>query len=994
MERPRSCDRGFLYGEVSQVLTLFEHNQKAYQAAVKLLETTGKAAVIHPTGTGKSYIAFKLCEAHPEKTVCWLSPSRYIFDVQIENLRRDTKGLEFPNIVFFTYAKLAQMTTREIGNIQPDYIILDEFHRCGAEIWGQGVEKLLARYPNAPLLGLSATNIRYLDNQRNMADELFDGNVASEITLGEAIVRGILNPPKYVLSAFSYQKDLERYRYRVEHAKNRAVQDAAGEYLQALRRALEKADGLDVIFQKHMTDRSGKYIVFCANVEHLHEMLELAPKWFAGVDAQAHYYRAYSDNPETDKAFAAFKADESEHLKLLFCVDMLNEGIHVEGISGVILLRPTVSPIIYKQQIGRALSASKKGNAVIFDIVLNIENLYSIGAIEDEMQIAMTYYREHGMADEIVNEQFKVIDEVRDCIDLFNGLNETLSASWDRMYHEAKQYFEVHGDLEVPKRYMTAEGFSLGMWVAAQRGVRAKSRAGRLTGEQVKKLDAIGMRWESAADAAWKSKYVLAKAYYAEHGNLLVGAGDVYEGVRLGSWISNLRSARKSGIRSEQLTPERIAALNDIGMVWDVPDYLWEQNYHAAVEYHRAHGNLDVPTYYVTADGIKLGSWLNTIRAARKKKNCPLKDDQIKALDKLGMRWRNKYSLQWEKSYQQACLYQKQHGDLDIPVSFCTKDGCRLGRWIRRQRDNWERLSRQQQEKLDSIGMTKEKAYSWESKFQLLKQYHAKHGDLNIPAGYQMEGVWLERWLREQTARLNGTARSGKELTAEQIKKLQSLGIYKTASRTDAQWEIQYQDAKEFYQQRGNLDVPKEYVGTRGTKLEQWLSYQRVRYNSGKLKQSRVDRLNEIGMNWQQQDLWQIGYEHAQSYCAAYGNLNVNSKFVCKDGYALGVWISNQRSAYKGKKQGGITPAQIEKLKEIGMVWDANEQRWMSAYANLQEYRKIHGDIMIPRGFSDKAGRNLYLWISEQRRAYKQGRLTPERKKLLDQIGFDWGSAG
>lgn len=139
------------------------------------------------------------------------------------------------------------MTDEEIAELQPDYIILDEFHRCGAEMWGQGVQKLLAAYAATPVLGLSATAIRYLDNQRDMADELFDGNVASEITLGEAIVRGILAAPKYVLSVLSYQKDLERYKARVRRAKSKIVRDEAERYLDALRRALEKADGLDVI---------------------------------------------------------------------------------------------------------------------------------------------------------------------------------------------------------------------------------------------------------------------------------------------------------------------------------------------------------------------------------------------------------------------------------------------------------------------------------------------------------------------------------------------------------------------------------------------------------------------------------------------------------------------------------------------------------------------------------------------------------------------------
>ena len=217
---------------------------------------------------------------------------------------------------------LMLMNDAEIAEVNPDYIILDEFHRCGAEQWGKGVQKLLNMYDGVPVLGLSATNIRYLDNQRDMADELFDGNIASEMTLGEAIVRGILNPPTYVISVYSYQKDLERYRQRIYRAKNKAVRDAAQKYLDELRRTLEKADGLDVIFQKHITDRDGKYIVFCSGVEHMDEMISHVPEWFSSIDRSPHIYRAYSDDPETGKAFSEFKSDNSTHLKLLFCIDM------------------------------------------------------------------------------------------------------------------------------------------------------------------------------------------------------------------------------------------------------------------------------------------------------------------------------------------------------------------------------------------------------------------------------------------------------------------------------------------------------------------------------------------------------------------------------------------------------------------------------------------------------------------------------------------------
>lgn len=157
-------------------------------------------------------------------------------------------------------------------------------------------------YPDAKLLGLSATSVRYLDGQRNMADELFDGNVANEMTLGEAIVRGILPAPKYVVGIYSYQKELEKYQRRIQRAKSRPTRDAAQVYLDALRRKLEMADGLDVMFQKHMTDRSGKYLVFCANKDHMDELLCHVSQWFGGVDPEPHVYRAYSEDPETSQA--------------------------------------------------------------------------------------------------------------------------------------------------------------------------------------------------------------------------------------------------------------------------------------------------------------------------------------------------------------------------------------------------------------------------------------------------------------------------------------------------------------------------------------------------------------------------------------------------------------------------------------------------------------------------------------------------------------------
>ena len=72
---------------------LFKHNQQAYRAVTAMLEKEKMAAVIHPTGTGKSLIAFKLAEENPSKHFLWLSPSEYIYQTQLEKL-----NMKFPNI--------------------------------------------------------------------------------------------------------------------------------------------------------------------------------------------------------------------------------------------------------------------------------------------------------------------------------------------------------------------------------------------------------------------------------------------------------------------------------------------------------------------------------------------------------------------------------------------------------------------------------------------------------------------------------------------------------------------------------------------------------------------------------------------------------------------------------------------------------------------------------------------------------------------------------
>ena len=759
-------------------LRLFEHNEKAYHTAVQMMEQYGKAAIVHPTGTGKSYIAFKLIEDNPEATVLWLSPSEYIFKTQVESLKRNDPVFPLANVHFYTYAKLMCCTQAQLDDIaaqKPAYIILDEFHRAGAECWGESTVALLKLCSDAKLLGLTATNIRYLDNNRDMAEELFDSRVASDMTLGEAIVRGILPAPNYVTTVYQYQKDLARYQTRVDNLRSPGIQDVNQKYLDALRRALEQADGLDKVFAHHITNKSGKYIVFCANKEHMDEMISHVPEWFAKVNAEVAVYEAYSDDPGTDKAFADFKTDESDKLKLLFCIDMLNEGVHVEGISGVILFRPTISPIIYKQQIGRALTAGDTAAPLILDVVNNFEGLTSISGLQGEMQEAVHRLYANGEGDKIITERFEVIEQVHDCRVLFEQLQASLSSSWDHYFSEASIYYAEHGSLNIPKRYTTPAGLSLGEWLTTQRRVRAGQIPGNLTEQQIARLDSIGMEWGNRNDAAWERGLEEARKFREQFGNLQVPAKyKTKDDYPLGKWINNARKRRNDG----KLTEERIRQLDQMGMIWSVFDAKWEQGYALAMNYAAKHGDLNVPVNYTTEEGEKLGAWILNQRTAYVKEM--LSQDQIGRLEKIGIYWGNRNDRQWNEVYGAAKRYFEANGDLDVPVAYVSPEGYALGKWVRRQQYAYRNpeksnaiLSQERIELLDAVGMQWEKPDSWQHRYELAQEYKKQYGNLEIPAKYKTaDGIWLGRWIYNQKRLLQSGSGKLSEEQKEQLEKL------------------------------------------------------------------------------------------------------------------------------------------------------------------------------------------------------------------------------
>ena len=545
---------------------------------------------------------------------------------------------------------------------------------------------------------------------------------------------------------YYYQNTLEKYERRVKKTKSKVARDNAEKCLEELRRTLEKAEGLDVIFKKHMADPHGKYIVFCSNKEHMDQMMK-HKEWFSKVDKEPHMYSVYSSDPGADKAFKDFKEDnDNNHLRLLYCIDALNEGIHVDDISGVILLRPTVSPIVYKQQIGRALSAGKKTNAVIFDIVLNIENIYSIDSIKEEMQVATSYYRSLGEADQIINEKFKIIDEVRNCRELFEKLNDALTATWDMYYASAKQYYKENGNLEVLARYITEEGYALGSWLNNQKAIRKGTISGKLSEDQIQKLDDIGMIWDSL-DHFWEQNFKLAKEYYLTYGNLDISTNYKSTGGKhLGNWILRQRQLYKSN----SLTDEQIKKLDSIGMDWmDRVDRIWENGFIEAKNYSEEYGNLSVPKNYRTTTDFPLGIWIQRQRSLYK--NNKISEDRIKRLTNVGMNWNPD---NWESRFNLVKQYYEEHGNINISQKEVIQ-GIWLGKWIVSQKKAMQegKLTHEQVEMLKKLPMEEvgRKDNRWWSMYEEAKKYYLKFGNLNIPMDYHTSnGKKLSDWIIRQ----------------------------------------------------------------------------------------------------------------------------------------------------------------------------------------------------------------------------------------------------
>ena len=369
-----------------QELELQEHQQDAYNAVQKTYEQGNRAAVVIPTGCGKSFIALKLMKDNKDKNILFLAPTIAIKNQMYNYIAKYIVGEEptserpakkiakehFPNLEIRLYQTLLKVSDENMEKYHADIIIMDELHRTGAEKWGEKVNTLLEKNPNAKILGLTATPERM--DEQNVIDKLFEGNISYELTLVEALRRRILKSPKYVKCDYALGEYIEGLKEAIDSCSDEKTKSELQKKVEQMRRIVEEAEGIPELFKNNIQKKDGKYIIFCKDKEHMELLQSKVSEWFGEIDSEPETYSVYSGKTErkNNEDIKNFETSKSEHLKLLFCVDMLNEGVHIEGVSGVIMARPTDSRIVYLQQLGRALSSDPSGEqTIIFDLVNN-----------------------------------------------------------------------------------------------------------------------------------------------------------------------------------------------------------------------------------------------------------------------------------------------------------------------------------------------------------------------------------------------------------------------------------------------------------------------------------------------------------------------------------------------------------------------------------------------------------------------------------------------
>ena len=954
-------------------LGLYDHNIRSYEKIKQQFEKDNIAAIVHATGTGKSFNALQLALDNKDKKIIYVVPYGSIIEHEKELIEQNENvSLEkdFPNLEFRTYQSFINMSKEEISKLDVDLLILDEFHHIGAPIWGQRINTLVETHEDLKIFGMTAYTVRDRGTayERDMVnpetDELFSNKVVSNYDLCDAMIEEVLPKPNYKSGYVFLEETCECLENKINSLNpNSKDYKELEPLLRDLKKRVHEAPGVSDIFKTNIKS-NGKYIYFCplnseSGVNDMDSIISEARNWIYEMGLTEEDYEFYMttsdmgiDGKRNRDAFYNDKDlnqnDTSNKLRIMFAINQYNEGVHVPELDGVIMARSTKSDIVFFEQLGRAISAGHDTKKEYEEY-----NLKSREELIEECRRRELTYNDSMSKEELIEILLAPI-----IIDLSNNI-EFIKKLETNLKDRIKEY-RISKNSKKRNIHLNNASFDIDM----------------INEDLFNILEYVRDRFTMT----WMDKYELAKAYYEHHGDLEVptdfktinGYDRDENGIALGKWIANQRNAYK-GQCKYRITEERIELLKQIGMRFETNknEEDWNKKYVLAKAYYEHHENLEVKAKFKTINGyeydengINLGDWIYTQRRAYKGQcKYRITEEQIELLKQIEMKFEtNKFEEKWNKKYALAKAYYEYYGNLEVPTDFKTTNGY-------------------------------------------------EHDE---------NGIALGKWISTQRYAYKGIG-NGK-ITEEQIELLKQIGMRFETNKNEEEWDKKYALAKAYYEHHGDLEVPTDFKTTNGYEhdengiaLGKWISTQRYAYKgigNGKITEEQIELLKQIGMRFETnkfEEKWNKKYALAKAYYEYYGNLEVPADFKTKNGYkcdengiALGSWISTLRKAYKGKGTNKITEERIKLLNQIGMRFETNkfEEEWYKKYALAKAFYEHHGDLKVPTDFKttngyehDENGINLGDWIYTQRRAYKgqcKYRITEEQIELLKQIEMKW----
>ena len=366
---------------LKNLATMYPWTQDAADAAINKLQSGAtEACIIMPTGSGKTVASSLVIDAlFRGQTILYLAPSWAILDQTKE--RYNSHG--FTNVYYMTYMGMMRSVKKnKTFVINPDLIITDEFHRLGALEWGNAWAALRKVFPNTKVLGLTATEIRYLDGGRDMSNELFGNHGDYFMDLLGAWNKKILTAPIYWVSHIDEVTELNNMITMIrDHVKD---EQSRNTLLSLARVQMKNYDntylhghsprpGVQDILANALPKDVRKILVFCEDITSVTEIKNLLSIDLPAIGFKnVKFYEIHCKRSQNRKTMKDFEIDEPDTLKVLLSVNMLNEGVHVHGVHVEIMYRGTSSRNIFLQQIGRVMSVGFKSKPIIVDLVKNI----------------------------------------------------------------------------------------------------------------------------------------------------------------------------------------------------------------------------------------------------------------------------------------------------------------------------------------------------------------------------------------------------------------------------------------------------------------------------------------------------------------------------------------------------------------------------------------------------------------------------------------------